>query len=249
MRASAWVWLWVCTACGDPASMDDGETEPPPMNVHIALHNVSASGALVTSDGGATDIVLSSGIVVAQLHPARLFEEGASAAGTGLEALAEDGQPDALEGELAGDPEAFPIVMRFAAAYGAGENGDLLDPGNTLRIDLTAPPEARVAFAMMFAQSNDTMLATVPEGIAIDEPTEERDITSEIALFDVGTEVSEEPGLGSTQAPRQAAPNTGTDEAGTITRIQGTDASGVAYPEVSSFLSATVRIDTEPPID
>lgn len=240
--------MWVFTACGDPSSMGDGETEPPPMNVHITLHNVSAAGALVTSDGGAADIVLSSGIVVAQLDPARLFEEG-SAAGPGLEALAEDGQPDALEGELAGDPEAFPIVMRFAAAYGAGENGDLLDPGNTLRIDLTAPPEARVAFAMMFAQSNDTMLATLPEGIAIDEPTEERDITGELALYDVGTEVSEEPGLGSTQAPRQAAPNTGTDEGGTITRIEGTDASGLAYPEVSSFLSATVRIDTDTPID
>jgi hypothetical protein len=40
------------------------------------------------------------------------------------------------------------------------------------------------------------------------------DITSQILLWDAGTEVNEEPGLGPNQAPLQPAPNTGPVEHG-----------------------------------
>lgn len=229
--------------------MAEGASEPPPVNVHVSLHNVSDEGALTISNGETADIVMSSGVAVAQLPPSQLYALGSSVAGTGLEALAEDGAPDAFYEEMAGDPEARPIVLKFSAPYGAGENGDLLDPGNTAVIDFTAPPDTRFAFAMMFVQSNDVIVATVPEGIALGDEAGERDITDRIVLVDVGTEMGEEPGLGPSQAPRQPAPGAGIDENGTVMVIEGTDAQGHAYPEVSSFLSATLRIDTEPPID
>ena len=44
------------------------------------------------------------------------------------------------------------------------------------------------------------------------------DVTSSFTLYDAGTEVDEEPGVGPTQAPRQKAPNTGADEHGVVHR-------------------------------
>ena len=43
-------------------------------------------------------------------------------------------------------------------------------------------------------------------------------MTASFSLYDAGTEVDEELGVGSTQAPRQNAPNTGAAEDGVVRR-------------------------------
>ena len=59
----------------------------------------------------------------------------------------------------------------------------------------------------MYVQSNDLFLSPGDTGIALfadDGLPISGDITAQIGLWDAGTEVNEEPGVGANQAPRQA---------------------------------------------
>src|SRR5262249_1030302 len=90
-------------------------------------------------------------------------------------------------------------------------------PGDTFEFKVTAKPGERLTIATMFAQSNDLFYAPKEEGIALFDASGKPvagDITSQILLWDAGTEVNEEPGLGPNQAPLQPAPNTGPAEHG-----------------------------------
>lgn len=231
----AWILAGLCVApTGCDADSSDPDREM--LSVRIVLENVSSPGALATSDGGMHDIVLSSGVAAAHVESARLFDLGSDVAGTGLEALAEDGNPAPLHDELHADPAAFAAVVRFSAAYGAGEDGDLLGPMNVVEQEIVAPAGTRLSFVMMFVQSNDVILATAPEGLEL-VPSDTRDVTASLQLYDVGTEVDQEPGVGPDQAPRQAAAGTGTPQDGTVAAADASE-----YPAVATFLVATLEI-------
>ena len=61
-----------------------------------------------------------------------------------------------------------------------------------------------------------------PDGIALidtDGNPISGDITGQIFLWDAGTEISQTPGEGADQAPRQATPNTGEAENGTVEMV------------------------------
>jgi hypothetical protein len=76
----------------------------------------------------------------------------------------------------------------------------------------------------MFGQSNDWFYAPEPGGIPLfnhGQPLS-GDITSKFLLWDAGTEVNEEPGVGPNQAPHQKAPNTGADERGKVHKAKET---------------------------
>jgi hypothetical protein len=68
------------------------------------------------------------------------------------------------------------------------------------------------------------------------------DITSMIDLWDAGTEVNEEPGVGPNQAPRQAGPNTGMDENGTVELISNVN-DGFTYPANEDVIKITIAHD------
>ena len=65
------------------------------------------------------------------------------------------------------------------------------------------------------------------------------DITSKITLWDAGTEVNEEPGVGPNQAPRQPAPHTGPREHGVVRPIAEVK-DGFHYPSVSEVIRVTI---------
>src|SRR5262249_5635876 len=65
------------------------------------------------------------------------------------------------------------------------------------------------------------------------------DVTSQILLWDAGTEVNEEPGLGPNQAALQAAPNTGPAEHGVVRPITEVK-DGFHYPTVPEVLRVTI---------
>jgi len=74
----------------------------------------------------------------------------------------------------------------------------------------------------MFVQSNDLFYAPGPEGIALyaeDGTPRAGDITDEVLLWDAGTEVDEEPGVGASQAPRQGGPDSGAADPNTNVRL------------------------------
>ncbi|HEX2671122.1 MAG TPA: spondin domain-containing protein, partial [Polyangiaceae bacterium] len=70
--------------------------------------------------------------------------------------------------------------------------------------------------------------------------------TSQIRLWDAGTEVNEEPAVGPNTVSKQAAPNTGTDEHGNVVDIaNATDGVHFDYPAVASIIQVTVAHTTD----
>ena len=103
--------------------------------------------------------------------------------------------------------------------YSAYGSIDFLEPGQSQSITFHAGRGTYLYFATMFVQSNDLFYAFDDRGLSLydqDGNARTGDVTNEVDLWDAGTEVNEEPGVGPNQAPRQAGPNTGEDENGTI---------------------------------
>jgi len=124
---------------------------------------------------------------------------------------------------------------------GASSPGDIW-PGQTFEFKVTAKPAERLTIATMFAQSNDLFYAPREEGIALFDASGKPirgDVTSQILLWDAGTEVNEEPGLGPNQAPLQPAPNTGPAEHGVVRPITEVK-DGFHYPIVPEVLRVTI---------
>jgi hypothetical protein len=73
----------------------------------------------------------------------------------------------------------------------------------------------------MMGQSNDWFYAPGESAIELfrnGKPIK-GDITSQVILWDAGTEVDQEVGIGADQGPRQKAPNTGKAENGVVRKI------------------------------
>ncbi|MDQ2767878.1 MAG: spondin domain-containing protein, partial [Gemmatimonadota bacterium] len=62
------------------------------------------------------------------------------------------------------------------------------------------------------------------------------EVTSQLALWDAGTEVNEEPGLGPNQAPRQAAPGAGSKEHMAIASVHDK----FTYPKTADVIRVTI---------
>ena len=113
-------------------------------------------------------------------------------------------------------------VMEAKAFMATGTTG-LLMPGDSESFTFNAGKGSFLSLATMFVQSNDLFYGFGEAGVALydgDGNAVTGDVTSMIELWDAGTEVNEEPGVGPNQAPRQSGPNTGADENGTVELIQ-----------------------------
>lgn len=118
-------------------------------------------------------------------------------------------------------------------------------PGETASYTFHAGPGHYLSLATMFVQSNDLFFAPEENGLALYDAMGNAvtgDVTSAILLWDAGTEVNEEPGVGPNQAPRQTGPDTGMDEGGTVQRIANI-ADGFTYPGVSDQLQVVLEHD------
>src|SRR5262245_21834838 len=105
----------------------------------------------------------------------------------------------------------------FNTPKGAEKPGPI-GPSGAYEFSFSAKPGMKLSLVTMFGQSNDWFYA--PESGGIDLFNNGKplsgNITSKFILWDAGTEVNEEPGIGPNQAPRQKAPNTGTAEHGKV---------------------------------
>jgi hypothetical protein len=92
--------------------------------------------------------------------------------------------------------------------------------------------------AFMFGQSNDLFYAPKDEGIALFDGSRPitKDITSQLVLWDAGTEQNQEPGLGPDQAPRQKQPNTGQAEKGVVRLVKDS----FTYPATGDVVRVTI---------
>ncbi len=119
-------------------------------------------------------------------------------------------------------------------------------PGQSYTFSFYAGKNHRLSFATMYGASNDLFYGPSGEGIPLydgDTPTT-GDITDWIQLWDAGTEINEEPGVGPNTGPQQPAPNTGPDENGTVRNITEVD-DGCSYPAVSANLKVMLDYDGE----
>ncbi|MEM1029073.1 MAG: spondin domain-containing protein [Myxococcota bacterium] len=143
-----------------------------------------------------------------------LFTENAPDRGEGLEELAEDGGGGVLAQSLA--TAGVAVSGAFDTPTGADQPGPAM-PGGSYTFEVTASAaDGNLTFATMLVQSNDLFFAPDGAGIPLFEPDgtpiAETDVTSQVLIWDAGTEEDQAPGAGPAQAPRQSAAGEGADE-------------------------------------
>jgi hypothetical protein len=202
----------------------------------VRIENISNPEGQAASDGTRWPFALSPGLYVVSQKGAVLFREGRRA-GAGIEAQAEDGNPEALDksfGSMNHDAGRRGIFNTPAGATAPAPIG----PGAAYEFNVSAAPKSKLTLVTMFGQSNDYFYATEKPVELFDEAGEplSGDITASFALYDSGTEVNQEAGVGADQAPRQKAPNTGAAENGVVHMAKG----DAFYAKTAQFFRVTV---------
>ncbi len=206
----------------------------------VRIENVSTATTLKLSNLQTAPAPNAPGLWVVHAEPEPLFAAGAKDRARGLEPLAEDGNPAVLAGAVKSQ-RGIVASGTFTIPIGDAMPGPAL-PGKAYEFTFTAEPGQQLTFATMFGQSNDLFFAPGDRGIKLFDSKGDvmsGDITSLIYLWDAGTEVNQEPGLGPDQAPRQKAPNTGASERKPV-RLVNDVRDGFAYPKVSEVLRVTI---------
>ncbi|MFT5749230.1 MAG: hypothetical protein ACI93S_000483 [Ancylomarina sp.] len=168
-----------------------------------------------------------------------LFEDGMIDMGDGLEGLAEDGSPGALDASLNG--------MAYVSSHGVFSipngmsSGAPLFPGEYYEFSFEAQEGDYLSLASMLVQSNDLFVAFDDMGIALfnNGIAKAGDVTSMLKVWDAGTEVNEYPGAGNNQAPRQAGPNTGTSESKIVMEVDNE----FVLPDVNQLVRITISFN------
>jgi hypothetical protein len=196
----------------------------------VTIHNLGGPQAFPN--------VLSPGIFVVQKkNTTPLFMSGYEDYGEGLEAIAEDGNPDMLMSSLENDPEVRSHGAFTTPVGGSGPAPAF--PGESYEFYVIAKYGDYLNFATMFVQSNDLFIGPKEMGVALFNDKKDPingDITMYLELWDGGTEVNEEPGVGPNQAPRQSGPDIGEEENGVVRPVDD----GYNYPNLSDIIQITV---------
>lgn len=200
----------------------------------VRVENVSKD-LNVASNGEKWPFALSPGFFVVG-NKLNLFKEGQKASAA-LEAQAEDGNPGMFV-EMLNMNHANGLHGVFNTPVGAMGAGPLV-PGNVYEFDVTAVKGQKLYMVAMFGQSNDLFYSLGKDGVELFDKKGNAltlDVTDKLMLWDAGTEVNEEPGIGANQAPRQKMANTGTAENGKVGMVKD----GFKYPATKDVLKVTV---------
>lgn len=191
----------------------------------VMIRNVATEKTLKLPDGTTATAPIAPGVFVVSATPHILFKPGMQATGA-LERLAEDGNFQ-------------PLLDKISADGGLADGGMFL-PGQPFAF--TAAPGDKLQFATMFVQSNDLFFAPRNGGIPlfdVDGKAMQGKVTSQVALFDAGTELNQPPGVGADQAPRQGKPDTGVAERVAIAPVVDRH-DGFAYPAVEAVIDVEI---------
>jgi hypothetical protein len=121
-------------------------------------------------------------------------------------------------------------------------------PGAAFEIAFTAGRNQKLSFASMLGQSNDWFFSPGPQGLSLyneDGAPISGDITNQVRLYDAGTEIDQEPGVGNATGPRQSSPEFGAPDPNATVRRLGqivtlTDGSTFTLPPISSMIRVTL---------
>ncbi len=193
-----------------------------PAKFKVRVENISNPEGMSAANGVKFPFALSPGMFVLSEKNAALFAEGKPARKNGLEMQAEDGDPSGLVASLVALHHASNLHGVFNTPVGAMGAGPIR-PGDSFEYRITAMPGMKLFSTMMFGQSNDWFYSPDANGIALFDAkgnSISADVTDKFILWDAGTEVDEEIGIGPNQGPRQKGPNTGADEHGVVSRVK-----------------------------
>src|SRR6266404_3645150 len=208
-----------------------------PTKFSVRIENISTPNGQTASDGTKWSFALSPGLWVLNDKKSGLFTEGKPAS-KGLESQAEDGDPSGLVGLLMMSHHASSLHGVFNTPIGMMGPGPIR-PGDSVEFGFTANPAMKLSLTLMNGQSNDEFYAPDENGIALFDAKGapfSGDITAKLILWDAGTEVNEELGIGPNQGPRQKGPNTGPDEHGVVTRAK----SEASYTKNAELFRVTI---------
>ncbi|HKI89622.1 MAG TPA: spondin domain-containing protein [Draconibacterium sp.] len=153
-----------------------------------------------------------------------IFTEG-MAASSGLQMLAETGDPSGLYNEL---------MTNYETGVQVGPNTPPIFPGEMLSFTIDGHVGQSISFASMLGASNDIFFSTGDKGIKLSNGVSEEDITHLFELYDAGTEVNEYPGAGI----HQGGPvGNGTPENGVV----HLENDGMSWPDVSQVIKVTIK--------
>lgn len=220
-----------------------GQTSRKGMKFKVRIENISSADGFTASNGMKWPFAISPGAY--SIHRGSgnpLFKVGTYAGHTGLEAQAEDGIPEMLI--LRASNHAGVLTNgTFKNPVGASMPGPVT-PGAAFEFEVMASPGAHLFLTFMFGQSNDLFFGN-ENGIDLFDKAGQPfsgDVTSQFGLWDAGTEVNEEPGIGPNQAPRQKSANTGTSEKKKVGPVKD----GFNYPATTDVLRITITPSTAP---
>jgi len=203
----------------------------------IRVENVSAGEVLELSNGKAAPFISAPVLWVTHTGSTNpIFTGRKRDEGEGLELLAETGDPSKLVASLNGKPGVV-AVRGVARPVGATADGPLT-PGQKYEFQISAQPGEQLSTAWMFGQSNDLFYSN-DRPIALFDASGHPvsgELTTRLSLWDAGTEVNEEPGLGPNQGPRQATPDAGVAESQGIAHVRDK----YTYPRIGEVLRVTV---------
>jgi hypothetical protein len=208
-----------------------------PAKFTIRIENITKPDAFTASNGVKWSLAFSPGLAVVHTDRAPIFTVGKKDRGKGLEAQSEDGNPDMLAKSVEGT-KGIKSVALFNTPVGASAAGPIT-PGATYEVPISAMPGDRLTWTTMMGQSNDWFYSPGESGIELfkDGKPISGDISSQIILWDAGTEVDQEPGIGPDQGPRQKGPNPGKAENAVVRKIDD----GKAYSKASDVMRVTIK--------
>jgi hypothetical protein len=203
----------------------------------IKVDNISKGEALKLSTGKTAPFVSAPvlwAVATGSANP--IFVGGQPDVGKGLETLAETGNPGPLARSLTGTNG---IVALGADDKPVGaQAGGPITPGQGYEFEIEAVPGQALSMAWMFGQSNDLFYSNdrpIALFDAAGKPVQ-GDMTAQLALWDAGTEVNEEPGLGPNQGPRQKSPEAGVAEHQAVAHVRDR----FTYPPTADVLRVTI---------
>ncbi|WP_264555921.1 spondin domain-containing protein [Halocatena marina] len=225
---------------------DNSGTKATKATYPVRIENVSTAMTLETTavadELKEQPVPLSPGAFAVHNGKAPIFTSDEPERDNGLEEVAEDGIPTRLAKWLAeqngvSQSGAFTTPVGMDAPTPAPAP---LTPGSAYEFEFEAKSGDRLSFVTMFVPSNDLFYS--PDEIGIDlftrgEPID-GDVTDRIGLWDAGTEINEEPGVGGHQPQRQRGPGIDLVERESIVPIS--EVNGYTYPDATDVLNVTV---------
>jgi hypothetical protein len=220
-----------------PARRRETENTGSATRFTIRVENISTGETLKLSNGQSAPFVSAPVLwVIHTVSTNPIFTGGKRDAGQGLELLAETGDPSKLVTALAGKPG---VVAAGAAAKPVGDAAEgPITPGQKYEFQISVRPGQMLSTAWMFGQSNDLFYSNdrpialfTSAGAPISA-----ELTTQLSLWDAGTEVNEEPGLGPNQGPRQPTPDAGMTESQGIAHVRDR----YTYPRLGEVLRLTI---------